>query len=80
MVSILVHDLLVFEIYITSLKHTIDLLAILRKSLDRAFFLYIFYARVSNEWRESFDCNCSYPKILQNVMKYRSIQARFQNS
>ena len=31
------------------------------------------YARGSKKWRRSFDHNCKHSKILQNVMKYRSI-------
>ena len=39
-----------------------------------------FYTPGSIEWRYSFDRNCPRSKILQIVMKYRSIHIRFQNS
>ena len=39
-----------------------------------------FYTRGLIEWRWRFDCNCAPSKILQIVMKYRSIHIRFQNS
>ena len=38
------------------------------------------YTRGSKEWRYSFDRSCAHSKILQIVMKYRSIHIRFQNS
>ena len=39
-----------------------------------------FYTRGSTEWRETFDRNCAHSKILQIVMKYRSIYIRCENS
>ena len=39
-----------------------------------------FYSQGSIEWRWSFDHNCAHSKILQIVMKYRSIHILFQNS
>ena len=54
----------------------IALLAILQKSLDQAIFLYMFIRKI----RESFDRNCAHSKILQNLMKYCSINIPLQNS
>ena len=39
-----------------------------------------FDAQGSIEWRWSFNHHCAYSKILQIVMKYRSIHILFQNS
>ena len=58
-------------------KSAIDLLTILQKSLDRAVFLYIFIHEVRLSGVYSFDQYCAHSKILQNVMKYRSIQILF---
>ena len=58
----------------------IDLLAILRKSLDRAIFLYIFIREVRSNDVKAFYRYCAHSKILQNVNKPRSIEILFQNS
>ena len=50
---------------------SIDLLAILQKSLDRGLFLYNFIREGSIEWRWSFDRNYGHSKILHIVMRYR---------
>ena len=60
-------------------KITIDLLAILQKSLDRAIFFYtILYARFDRVALELRSQLCTFENST-NWMKYRSIHIRCEN-
>ena len=59
---------------------SIDLLAILQKSLDRAIFSYNFIHEDRLSGVRASIAIVHIRKILLIVMKYRSIHIRFQNS